>query len=63
MLAELAASREETLATLQQLTDEQLAMEGKMSSGTPTDVISVFRRIGDHELLHGGQIRKAIGRK
>lgn len=63
LLSELAESRREMLATLAALTDEQLAMEGKFSSGLPTNVFGVFRRIGEHERLHSEQIREAIARE
>lgn len=62
LLAELESSRKEVLSLLETISDEQLALEGKFSSGLPTNVLGVFRRIGEHEQLHCAQIRRAIGK-
>ena len=62
LLAEMERSRAEMLPALASMSDEQLAANGFMSSGLPTDVLAVFRRIGDHEKAHCQEIRGAIGR-
>ena len=62
LLAEMERSRAEMLPALASMSDEQLAAKGSMSSGLPTDVLAVFRRIGDHERAHCQEIRAAVGR-
>ncbi|MDP2726594.1 MAG: DinB family protein [Dehalococcoidia bacterium] len=62
LLAELEASRAEAFRTLERLTDEQLCAKGCLSSGTPTDVLGVFKRICAHEQSHCQDIRSAIGK-
>ena len=62
LLARLEVSRAEMHKTLEQMTEEELGVQGFMSSGTPIDVLGVFKRIGDHEQEHCRDIRAAIGR-
>lgn len=63
LLAEMEVSRTEMLRTMDNITDEQFSAQGFLSSGTPTDVISVLRRIGTHEQSHCQEILGAIGRQ
>lgn len=62
LLAELEASRAEMRRALQEMSEVDLAAQGFMSSGSATDVVGVFRRIGEHEREHCRDIREAIGR-
>lgn len=62
LLTGLEVSREAARRALEDYTDAQMATQGFMSSGTPMDVLGVFRRIGQHERDHSQEIRKAIGR-
>lgn len=62
LLAGLETSRAEMLRTMEELTDEDFAVQGFMSSGTPIDVLGVFNRLGEHETGHCREIREAIGR-
>lgn len=62
LLAEMEVSRTELLRSLDNISDEQFGAKGFLGSGIPTDVISVLRRVGDHELAHCREILGAIGR-
>lgn len=62
LLAGLEVSREAARRALEEYTDAQMATPGYMSSGTPIDVLGVFRRIGQHERDHCQEILRAIGR-
>ncbi len=62
LLAGLEVSREAARRALAEYTDAQMATPGFMSSGTPIDVLGVFRRIGQHEREHCQEILKVIGR-
>ncbi|MBI2954633.1 MAG: DinB family protein [Chloroflexi bacterium] len=63
LLARMDQSREEVVRTLARLTDEELATEGVTSSGTPATVRELFGMIGEHEMMHAEEIRRAIGRR
>ncbi len=60
-LGELTSSRADLVRTLDTLKDDQLSLQGCLASGTPIDVIGIFRRIADHERGHCAEIRAAIG--
>lgn len=62
LLVGLEASRAEMRRTLEQFSEEDLAAQGFMSSGTPIDVLGVLKRLGEHEAGHCREIRQAIGR-
>lgn len=61
LLAGLAASRIDTLALLDSLTDEQLAVRGLHPAGFETSVGGIFRVMAMHELDHGQEIALALG--
>ena len=61
LLASLAASRVDTLALLDSLSDEQLAVRGMHPAGFETSVGGVFRVMAMHELDHGQEIALALG--
>jgi uncharacterized protein (TIGR03083 family) len=61
LLAGLEASRIDTLALLDSLTDEQLAVRGLHPAGFETSVGGIFRVMAMHELDHGQEIALALG--
>lgn len=61
MLAGLQTGRQETLALLDSLTDDQLAIRGVHPAGFETSVAGVFRVMALHEHAHGQEIAAAIG--
>ncbi len=61
LLASLAASRVDTLALLDSLSDEQLAVRGLHPAGFETSVGGIFRVMAMHELDHGQEIALALG--
>ncbi len=61
LLASLEASRVDTLALLDSLSDEQLAVRGVHPAGFETSVGGVFRVMAMHELDHGQEIALALG--
>ena len=61
LLASLHASRQESLALLDSLTDEQLAVRGMHPAGFETSVAGVFRVMARHERGHGQEIAAALG--
>ena len=61
LLAGLEASRIDTLALLDSLTDEQLAVRGMHPAGFETSVGGIFRVMAMHELDHGQEIALALG--
>ncbi|HSN74609.1 MAG TPA: maleylpyruvate isomerase family mycothiol-dependent enzyme [Anaerolineae bacterium] len=61
LLAGLAVSRVETLALLDSLSDEQLAVRGMHPAGFETSVGGIFRVMAMHELDHGQEIALALG--
>lgn len=61
LLSGLQASRQETLALLDSLSDDQLAVRGLHPAGFETSVAGVFRVIALHERSHGQEIAAAIG--
>ncbi len=61
LLAELAASREETWALLDRLDETALEVSGLHPAGMPTTVAGLFVTIAHHELDHGNEIRAALG--
>jgi uncharacterized protein (TIGR03083 family) len=61
LLAGLAASRMDTLALLDSLSDEQLAVRGLHPAGFETSVGGIFRVMAMHELDHGQEIALALG--
>lgn len=61
LLASLAASRIDTLALLDSLSDEQLAVRGLHPAGFETSVGGIFRIMARHELDHGQEIALALG--
>jgi uncharacterized protein (TIGR03083 family) len=61
LLASLEASRQETLALLDGLSDEQLAVRGVHPAGFETSVGGVFRVMARHERAHGQEIALALG--
>ncbi len=61
LLASLAASRVDSLALLDSLSDEQLAVRGLHPAGFETSVGGIFRVMAMHELDHGQEIALALG--
>ena len=61
LLAGLAASRIDTLALLDSLTDDQLAVRGVHPAGFETSVGGIFKVIAHHEHGHGQEIALALG--
>lgn len=61
MIAGLNASRQQTLALLESLTPEQMAVEGMHPAGFRTTVAGVFKVMAYHERLHGAEIARALG--
>ncbi len=61
LLAGLAASRVDTLALLDSLTDDQLAVRGVHPAGFETSVGGIFKVIAHHERGHGQEIALALG--
>jgi uncharacterized protein (TIGR03083 family) len=61
MIAGLTASRKETLALLESLTDEQMAVEGMHPAGFRTTVAGVFKVMAYHERLHSAEMARALG--
>jgi uncharacterized protein (TIGR03083 family) len=61
LLAGLAASRVDTLALLDSLTDDQLAVRGLHPAGFETSVGGIFKVIAYHERSHGQEIALALG--
>ena len=61
LLAGLQASRVDTLALLDSLSDEQLAVRGLHPAGFETSVGGIFRVMAMHELDHGQEIALALG--
>lgn len=61
LLASLALSRVDTLALLDSLSDEQLAVRGLHPAGFETSVGGIFRVMAMHELDHGQEIALALG--
>lgn len=61
LLASLEASRVDSLALLDSLSDEQLAVRGLHPAGFDTSVGGIFRVMAMHELDHGQEIALALG--
>jgi uncharacterized protein (TIGR03083 family) len=61
LLASLESSRVETLALLDSLSDEQLAVRGLHPAGFESSVAGIFRVMALHELDHGQEIALALG--
>jgi uncharacterized protein (TIGR03083 family) len=61
LLVGLEASRVDTLALLDSLSDEQLAVRGLHPAGFETSVGGIFRVMAMHELDHGQEIALALG--
>ena len=61
LLDSLAASRVETLALLDSLTDEQMAVRGMHPAGFESSVGGIFRVLAMHERGHGQEIALALG--
>jgi uncharacterized protein (TIGR03083 family) len=61
LLASLRASRGDTLALLDSLSEEQLAVRGIHPAGFETSVGGIFRVMAKHELDHGQEIALALG--
>lgn len=61
LLDSLAASRQDTLALLGSLTEEQLAVPGTHPAGIDTTVAGIFRIMAWHERDHGREIARALG--
>ena len=61
LLASLEASRVDSLALLDSLSDEQLAVRGLHPAGFETSVGGIFRVMAMHELDHGQEIALALG--
>lgn len=61
LLASLESSRRDTLALLDSLNDEQLAVRGLHPAGFETSVGGIFRVMAKHELDHGQEIALALG--
>ena len=61
LLASLEASRVDSLALLDSLSDEQLAVRGLPPAGFETSVGGIFRVMAMHELDHGQEIALALG--
>jgi uncharacterized protein (TIGR03083 family) len=61
LLASLAASRVDTLALLDSLSEEQLAVRGMHPAGFETSVGGIFRVMAMHEMDHGQEIALALG--
>lgn len=61
LLADMQSSRQETLAFLASLSDDQLAIRGRHPAGFATDVAGVFGVMAKHERAHGQEIAAAIG--
>ena len=61
LLAGLAASRIDTLALLDSLTDDQLGVRGVHPAGFETSVGGIFKVIAHHERGHGQEIALALG--
>jgi uncharacterized protein (TIGR03083 family) len=61
LLDSLAASRQDTLALLDSLTEEQLAVPGTHPAGIETTVAGIFRIMALHERDHGREIARALG--
>lgn len=61
LLESLAASRQDTLALLDSLSEDQLAMPGTHPAGIDTTVAGIFRIMALHERDHGGEIARALG--
>ena len=61
LLAGLAASRVDTLALLDSLTDDQLAVRGVHPAGFELSVGGIFKVIAYHERGHGQEIALALG--
>ena len=59
--SELAAGHTDTLNLLDNLTEEQLAAQGKHPRGAMT-VADIFRTIAWHDREHTGHIRAALGK-
>ena len=60
LLAGLAASRVDTLALLDSLTDDQLAVRGVHPAGFESSVGGIFKVIAHHERMHGQEIALAL---
>ncbi len=61
LLASLQASRVGTLALLDSLSEEQLAVRGMHPAGFETSVGGIFRVMAMHEMDHGQEIALALG--
>lgn len=61
LLAGLQVSRQETLAILDSLSDDQLAIRGMHPAGFETSIAGVYRVMARHERGHGQEIAAAIG--
>ena len=61
LLASLQASRVGTLAILDSLSEEQLAVRGMHPAGFETSVGGIFRVMAMHEMDHGQEIALALG--
>ena len=62
LLAGLAASRVDTLALLDSLTDEQMQVRGMHPAGFESSVGGIFKVIAHHERIHGQEIALALGK-
>ena len=61
LLTGLAVSRVDTLALLDSLTDDQLAVRGMHPAGFESSVGGIFKVIAHHERGHGQEIALALG--
>lgn len=61
LLESLHASRQDTLALLDSLAEEQLDVSGTHPAGFQTTVAGIFRIMAIHERDHGREIAAALG--
>lgn len=60
LVAELTASRDESWAMLDRLSDSEMDAGGLHPAGFSTSVAGLFLTIANHELDHGNEIRQAL---
>lgn len=61
LLQSLAASRQDTWALLDSLTEDQMRVRGLHPAGFETSVDGIFRVMAMHERAHGQEIAAALG--
>ena len=61
LIDELRTSHQKNIDLFLSLTDEQLAVNGALSSGEVITVIERFRRAGKHYREHGGMLAEVAG--